>query len=83
MKGLLKKGKMFFHVTMSRHVSLHPAFFGDKFQATLEKKLKAEVEGQWTETYGYIILVTGTSRGRTGEEEERERIFSFFLLSSR
>ena len=31
---------MFFHVQMSRHVTLHPAYFGQNFQLTLERKLK-------------------------------------------
>ncbi len=56
---------------MTRSVSLHPSFFGKNFQQTLERKLKADCEGVWSETYGFIVLVADvTSFGKGKVQDE-------------
>jgi hypothetical protein len=56
---------------MTRSVSLHPSFFGKNFQQTLERKLKADCEGVWSETFGFIVLVADvTSFGKGKVQDE-------------
>ena len=56
---------------MTRSVSLHPSFFGKNFQQTLERKLKADCEGVWSEMYGFIVLVADvTSFGKGKVQDE-------------
>lgn len=69
---------MFFFKQLTRTVSLHPSFFGKGFQATLERKLKSDLEGVWTESYGYIMLVAEVSDFGKGkvQEETGHALFS-------
>ncbi len=63
---------------MTRSVSLHPSFFGKNFQQTLERKLKADCEGVWSETFGFIVLVadvTSFGKGKV-QEETGHAVFS-------
>ena len=49
---------MFFHIVLEKNIQLAPKYFGPQLRQTLHQKLAADVEGQCTGRYGYIITVT-------------------------
>jgi DNA-directed RNA polymerase II subunit RPB7 len=68
---------MFFHVLLEKNIRLHPRYFGPQLHVTLREKLSAEVEGQCTGRYGYIITVTGIPQIGQGKIAESSGYATF------
>ncbi|TKR93396.1 hypothetical protein L596_007862 [Steinernema carpocapsae] len=49
---------MFFHLSLSHEICLHPKYFGPNLMETVKTKLFNEVEGTCSGKHGFIIAVT-------------------------
>jgi len=49
---------MFFHITLSADVKLHPRYFGGGIKEILRNQLVEQVEGTCSGRFGFIICVT-------------------------
>lgn len=61
---------MFFEITQTKDVLLHPRNFGKKASEELLKTLMKEVAGTCTQRYGYIIAVTEVKDWKKGLIQE-------------
>eukprot|EP00035_Acanthoeca_spectabilis_P004282 m.101615 g.101615 ORF g.101615 m.101615 type:complete len:173 (-) comp12514_c0_seq2:1996-2514(-) len=58
---------MFYVVTLTHEILLHPEHFGADLQKRLKKQLYNEVEGSCSGKYGFIIAVMSTEQIDAGE----------------
>lgn len=61
---------MFFQITLSKELLLHPKNFGPKMREVLRANLKNEVEGTCDGRHGYIVLVTKIHDSEPGVVKE-------------
>ncbi|KAK2710583.1 hypothetical protein QYM36_011937 [Artemia franciscana] len=50
--------KMFFHLSLSHDIILHPRYFGPQLIDTVKRRLYSEVEGTCSGKHGFVIAVT-------------------------
>uniref|UniRef100_A0A6B2LN88 S1 motif domain-containing protein n=1 Tax=Arcella intermedia TaxID=1963864 RepID=A0A6B2LN88_9EUKA len=61
---------MFFLVTLSKDVQMHPSSFGPRIHDAIKRQLRSDVEGTVHGTYGFIIVVTSVKDIPLGEVQE-------------
>lgn len=61
---------MFFHITLSKNIMMHPSSFGRRLEDEVRKALLKEVEGTVDPFYGYIVHITGINDLPMGEVRE-------------
>ncbi|GFR52515.1 hypothetical protein Agub_g15072 [Astrephomene gubernaculifera] len=63
---------MFYYLTLSKSLDIHPKHFGPKLREVIREKLIAETEGTCTGKYGYVVAVTKVDdigRGRIRQDQ--------------
>jgi len=58
---------MFFHISLTKNIQIHPRSLGPNLRTTLTDTLHNEVEGTCSGRWGFIVMVTGIekiSKGR-------------------
>jgi len=61
---------MFFHMSLTKILLMHPMTFGKRLEEQIKEQLKLSVEGTVDPRYGYIIRVTIVSSLPLGEVQE-------------
>lgn len=49
---------MFYHLTLSKSIDVHPKFFGPQLRSVIEASVKTKVEGACLGKFGYCVCVT-------------------------
>jgi DNA-directed RNA polymerase subunit E'/Rpb7 len=61
---------MFFHITLTKDILMHPSSFGRRLHDEVRKALLKEVEGTVDPFYGYVVQVTNINDLPLGEIRE-------------
>eukprot|EP00033_Pygsuia_biforma_P002330 GCRY01002578.1.p1 GENE.GCRY01002578.1~~GCRY01002578.1.p1 ORF type:complete len:171 (-),score=20.33 GCRY01002578.1:69-581(-) len=61
---------MFFHLTLEKHITVQPRYFGPHLKQILLKNLYQEVEGVCDEVIGYTVCVTSVKNIGAGKVKE-------------
>eukprot|EP01126_Amoeba_proteus_P064584 TRINITY_DN9062_c1_g1_i3.p1 TRINITY_DN9062_c1_g1~~TRINITY_DN9062_c1_g1_i3.p1 ORF type:complete len:166 (+),score=11.70 TRINITY_DN9062_c1_g1_i3:187-684(+) len=61
---------MFFHITLTKNILMHPSSFGRRLHDEIRKALHKEVEGTVDPLYGFIVHVTGINDIPLGEVQD-------------
>eukprot|EP01137_Pigoraptor_chileana_P006306 Opistho-2@50517 len=70
---------MFYYLTLSHDVLLHPQYFGPMLKQTLRQKLYSEVEGTCKGEFGWIIMVKDIEEFGRGKIHANRGIVTFSM----